>query len=209
MILLILRCLSLVILIFSGLAFSKESRNPQIEDRIRALEEAVEKLDVRLGLLNERSNVIAGRTQISYLDATYVKTGFHVLFPRGSTFNYPTDTGLGVFAGVGHYFGRNHVVDVSLDWDLFPAATVQYRYEWRNKDQTINIGPIVGVKTKLATQRPLDNYLDARENLKSIYGVVGVGAGFPVGLSLVQTEILAYFNRQLFIVGSLGLHFFL
>lgn len=204
-----LRCLSLVILIFSGEVFSKESRNAQIEERLRALEEAVEKLDVRLGLLNERSNIIAGRTQISYLDATYVKTGFHALFPRGSTFSFPTDTGLGVFAGVGHYFGRNHAVDVSLDWDLYPAVTLQYRYEWRNKDQTINIGPIVGVKTKLATQRPLDNYLDARENLKSIYGVAGVGAGFPVGLSLVQTEILAYFNRQLFIVGSLGLHFFL
>jgi hypothetical protein len=206
---LMVRFLSVGILLISGMAFSKESRNSQLEDRIRALEEAVEKLDVRLGLLNERSNVIAGRTQISYLDATYVKTGFHVLFPRGSTFNFSTDTGLGVFAGVGHYFGRNHVVDISLDWDLFPAATVQYRYEWRNTNQTINIGPIVGVKTKLATQRPLDNYLDARENLKSIYGVVGVGAGLPVGLSLVQTEILAYFNRQLFIVASLGLHFFL
>jgi len=206
---LILRLASLVILLSSGFAVSKETGSSKLEERVRSLEEAVEKLDVQLGLLNERTQVIAGRTLISYLDATYIRTGFHVLFPRGSTFNYATDTGLGVFAGAGRYFGRNHGVDFTLDWDLYPSANLHYRYEWRNKNQTINIGPIVGAKIKISNQRPLDNYLDAKEELKSIYGIVGVGAGFPVGLSLVQTEILAVFNRQLFIVGSLGLHFFL
>jgi len=188
---------------------SKENPGANIENRIRSLEEAVEKLDVRLGLLSERSNLIAGRTLVSYLDATYLQTGVHLLFPRGSSFSYSTDTGLGIYAGLGRYFGRNHAVDVNLDWDFFPAATVQYRYEWRNQNQTINLGPIVGVKLKLANQKPLDNYLDSREDLKSIYGVVGVGAGLPVGVSIVQTQILAFFNKQLFVVASLGLNFFL
>jgi hypothetical protein len=65
------------------------------------------------------------------------------------------------------------------------------------------------LKAKLSDQKPLDKYLDPREELKSVYGVVGIGAGFPLGLSLVQSEILAFFNQQLFINASLGIHFFL
>lgn len=191
-------------------AFSKEAISASaLENRVRNLEEAIEKLDVRLGLLSERSNLIAGRTLISYLDATYLQTGLHLIFPRGSTFSYSTDTGLGLYAGIGHYFGRNHALDINLDWDFYPAATLQYRYELRNQNQTINFGPIIGAKIKLANQRPLDNYLDSREGLKSVYGVVGVAAGLPVGLSVVQTQILALFNHQLFIIASLGLNFFL
>jgi len=180
-----------------------------VEKRIKRLEEEVEKLDLKIGLLTERSNLLAERTQISFLNASYIKTGLTLLFPRGANFSYSTDTGLGVFVGGGHYFGRNHVLDGSFDWDLYPALTLRYRYEWRNKNETLNIGPVIGLKAKLSDQKPLDKYLDPREELKSIYGVVGIGAGFPLGLSLVQTEILAFFNQQLFINASLGIHFFL
>lgn len=188
---------------------SNRNSGGNTEQRLKALEEAVEKLDVKLGLLSEKSNVIAGRTVISYLDAFYIRTGLNLLFPRGSTFSFPTDTGLGVHFGAGKYWGRHHVVDAGFDWDLYPALSVRYRYEWRNNQATVNLGPVIGFKARIARQRPLDNYLDSREELKPIYGVAGLSAGFPLGLSVMQTEVLAFFNHQLFIVASLGLHFFL
>lgn len=180
----------------------------KLEKRVRALEESIEKLEIQIGMLNERSNLIAGRTLISFLDSWYLRTGLLLLFPKSSTFNLRTDTGLGIFMGAGKYLGRNHVVDGAVDWDIYPSATVRYRYEWRNKNQTLNLGPIIGVKTRIARQNPLDNFFDPSENLKSIYGIVGLGAGFPVGLTIVQTEVLGYFNRQFFVVASLGIHFF-
>lgn len=192
-----------------AIAETKTKTTSDLEKRIKTLEEEVEKLDVKIGILSERSNLLAERTQISFLNANYLRTGMTLIFPRGSTFSFPTDTGLGVFVGGGHYFGRSHVVDGSFDWDLYPALTLRYRYEWRNTNATLNMGPIIGVKAKLSNQKPLDKYLDSREELKAIYGVVGLGAGFPLGLSLVQTEILAFFNQQLFINASLGIHFFL
>jgi len=179
-----------------------------LEKRVRLLEENVEKLEVQVGMLTERSNLIAGRTLISFLDAWYLRTGLLLLFPKASTFKLRTDTGLGIYMGGGKYFGRNHVVDGGLDWDVFPSLTVRYRYEWRNKNQTLNLGPIVGLKTRIARQNPLDNFFDPSEQLNSVYGIAGIGAGFPVGLSIVQTEVLAYFNKQFFIVASLGLNFF-
>lgn len=185
-----------------GLADSK------LEKRVKVLEESMEKLEIQLGMLNERSNLIAGRTLISFLDSWYLRTGLLLLFPKSSTFKLRSDTGLGIFMGAGKYFGRNHILDGGLDWDVYPSATVRYRYEWRNKNQTLNLGPIVGVKARIARQNPLDNFFDPAENLQGTYGVVGLGAGFPVGLTIVQTEVLGYFNRQFFVVASLGIHFF-
>lgn len=201
-----------IILLIPNWVFSepaKQKSDVSVEQRIRSLEEAVEKLDLRLGVLSEKSNLIAGRTVISYLDAVYLRTGLNLLFPRRSTFSFPTDTGLGMYVGAGKYFGRNHVLDGGLDWDFYPAVSLRYRYEWRNQQGTVNVGPVAGLKVRLAQQRPLDNYLDSREELKAVYGVVGISAGFPLGLSVLQSEVLAFFNQQLFVVASMGLHFFL
>ncbi|NBX93370.1 MAG: hypothetical protein EBQ85_09095 [Proteobacteria bacterium] len=190
-------------------ATPKRPQTVSAEENIKKLESRIEQLETKVDLLSERSNLLAERTLIAFLNASYLKTGFNILFPRGSTFSFPTDTGLGVFVGGGHYFGRNHVVDGSFDWDLYPSLTLRYRYEWRNDNATLNLGPIVGVKIKLANQKPLDNFLDNRESLQSFYGVVGLGAGFPLGLSVVHSELLALFNQQLVIVASLGIHFFI
>lgn len=194
----------LIVMVFSTLVLG----DSKLEKRVKLLEETVEKLEVQVGVLNERSNLIAGRTQISFLDAWYLRTGLLLLFPKSSTFSLRTDTGLGIFMGAGRYLGRNHVVDGGLDWDLYPSATLRYRYEWRNKNQTVNLAPILGIKTRIARQNPLDNFYDPAENLKGVYGIVGIGAGFPVGLTIVQAEVLTYLNRQFFVVASLGIHFF-
>ncbi|MFM8270348.1 MAG: hypothetical protein ACKN9V_09195, partial [Pseudomonadota bacterium] len=188
---------SLFLLISTEGFGATENSSVSVEDRIHALEETVEKLDVQVGLLKERTKILAGRTLISYLNTTYLQTEFHLLFPRGPTFTYPTDTGLGVCVGLGHYFLRNHAAEFNLDWNLYPAANALYRYEWRNRKNTINLGPIVGLKLKLGSQKPLDKYLDPREDLKSVYGIVGLGVGLPVGFSILQTQLLAFFNQHL------------
>jgi len=180
-----------------------------LEDRVKKLEEDFEKLDFKVGLLEEKSQLIAGRTQIAYTNAWYVRTGLNLLFPRGSTFTYPVDTGLGVFVGIGKYLERNIVFDSTLDWNVYPAIAFRFRYEWKNEKQTFNIGPLLGMKLRLADQRPLDNFINPKEELRGVFLQGGLGAGFPLGLSVVQTEILAEFNQKFFIVASLGLHFFL
>ena len=179
-----------------------------LENRVRALEESVEKLELQVGILNKRSELLAERTQISFLDSWHLRTGLTLIFPKASTFNFRTDTGLGIYLGAGRYIGRNHVVDGGLEWDLYPSAILRYRYEWRNKSQTLNLGPIIGVKTRVVRKKPLDNFFDPSEDLQSTYGVLGLGAGFPVGLTIVQSEVLGYFNKHFFVVASLGIHFF-
>lgn len=180
-----------------------------LDERVKKIEEDLEKLDFKVGLLEEKSQVIAGKTQIAYTNAWYFRTGLNLLFPRGSTFTYATDTGLGVFVGVGKYLERNFVFDSTFDWNLYPAISLRFRYEWKNEKQTLNLGPVLGMKLRLAKQRPLDNFIDSREELRGILLQGGLGAGFPLGLSVVQTELLAEFNRQFFVVASLGIHFFL
>lgn len=189
--------------------FSVVGSAQSLDERVKKIEADLEKLDFKVGLLEEKSQVIAGRTQIAYTNAWYFRTGLNLLFPRGSTFTYATDTGLGVFVGAGKYLERNFVFDSTFDWNLYPALSVRFRYEWKNEKQTLNMGPILGMKLRLSKQRPLDNFIDSREELRGILLQGGLGAGFPLGLSVVQTEILAEFNRQFFVVASLGLHFFL
>jgi len=180
-----------------------------LTERVKKLEEDLEKLDLKVGLLEEKSQIIASRTQISYSNAWYLRTGLNLLFPRSSTFTYSTDTGLGLFVGGGKYLNKNLVLDSSFDWNLYPALSLRVRYEWRNEKQTLNLGPVFGMKVRLAKQRPLDNFIDSKEELQGFMALGGVGAGFPLGLSIVQTEILAELNKQLVISASLGIHFFL
>lgn len=189
-----------------------EDLDGEIEElgvRLKKIEDSFSDLNKKLDVLGERANMLAARTMGNYKGATYVRLGMTVLFPRASTFNLKTDTGLGVFAGVGKYFEEQHLGEAGINWDFYPALTVRYRFEWRNKSNTLNLGPILGVQLKLLNRDPLDKYLDPAEELKSIYGVIGIAAGHPIGLSLLQTELLAYFNQQFVIVGSVGLHYVL
>lgn len=180
-----------------------------MEKRLQRLETELEKLDTRVAILSERSNLMIQRTTLSFLNTTYYKAGLSLLFPRARTFNYTTDTGLGVFVGAGRYFGRNHVVDLSLDWDLYPGASFRYRYEWRGNTSNVTFSPVLGVKAKLLNAKPLDKFLDSNEELQSLFGIAGVAIAIPTGLSVIHTEIAAFLNRQVVISASLGVHLFL
>lgn len=177
--------------------------------KIKALEEKMKNLEKKIEILSERSSLLVDKNIGTYQDRSYFRTGLNLIFPRGSTFSYSTDTGIGVYAGFGHYLKENHIVEAGLDWDLYPALNLRYRWEWQNKSNTLHLGPVVGVKFRLAHQKPLDNYLDSREDLQGAYGIFGFSAGHPLGFSMVQTEVLAFFNRQFFVVASFGLHFFI
>lgn len=199
------RTLFVIFLLIPGLVYAQD-QTPTIPTSV---EKKLDDLDVRLGILEEKSKLMAGRTQVSYLDAWFLRTGLDLIFPRASTFNYRTDTGLGIFVGIGKYMGRKFSVDTAFDWNLYPAVSFRIRYEWHNQRQTLNLGPLIGVKFRVADRRPLDNFMSPDEDLKGTLFKLGVGAGFPLGLSIVQSELFAEFNQQLYIVASLGLHFFL
>lgn len=195
------------VLAFLGATTAGAASN--VDERLNRIEESIEKLDARVAILSERSQLMIQRTTLGYLNKTYFKAGLSLLFPRARTFQYTTDTGLGVFLGAGRYFGRNHVVDASLDWDLYPGASLRYRYEWRGINSNVTFGPIIGLKARLFDAKPLDKFLDANEDLQTVFGIAGIAIAVPTGLSVIHTEVTAFVNRQVVITASIGVHLFL
>lgn len=178
-------------------------------EQITNLEERLTDVEKKIEVLGERENLLVARTMGIYKGSYYVRTGATVLFPRSSTFSKKTDTGLGVLVGIGKYVEEQHVAEAGINWELYPALALRYRFEWRNKSNTLNLGPILGFQVRLLDRDPLDKYLDPNEELKSVYGIIGIAAGHPIGLSILQTEVLAYFNQQFIVVGSVALHYVL
>ena len=180
-----------------------------VNDRLDRLEKAVDQLDVKLGLLSERSNLMIQKTMIAFPKSTYLIGSLSLLLPRQRSFSYATDMGLGISVGVGHYFDKHHVVQGNLDWDLYPGFSARYRYEWRGSSSNVSFGPVVGVKTRLFAGRPMDNFLDSREDVDKFFGILGGFVSLPVGLSILHTELALFLNKQVVITATVGLQLFL
>ena len=192
------------------------SKNPalaeevkEIKERLGAIEERLEKIDAELEIIKSQSRMVIHRSSLGFLNQTYIKGGFALILPRARTIPFQTDTGLGVFAGIGQYFGRNHVLDLSLEWDLYPALSLRYRFEIHSNNPLLTFGPVIGYKIKAAGTNPFDNFLEKPQDVKNSFPFLGAIVGFPLNRSLLIIEIIYLFNSQQFIFANAGVHFFI
>jgi hypothetical protein len=169
----------------------------------------VEQIHSELEVMKAQNKMVIQKTYMGYLNETYAKMGLSLLLPRRRTFSFNTDTGLGLFIGMGQYFGRNHVADLSLDWDIYPSLTVRYRYEFHQASPAITYGPVIGYKIKAASMKPLDNFIEDADSLKTSFFLLGMIVGIPMNRALVTMEFLFLTNQQSFLVMNTGIHLFL
>lgn len=173
------------------------------------VEAAVDKINAEIDVIKTQSKMVVQKAYVGFLNETYAKVGLSLLLPRRRTFAFNTDTGLGLFIGMGQYFGRNHVADLSLDWDIYPSLTVRYRYEFHQAAPAITFGPVIGYKIKAASMKPLDNFIEDSDGLKSSFFLMGIMAGIPMNRALLTMEFLFLTNQQSFLVMNTGIHLFL
>ncbi|MCB0416244.1 MAG: hypothetical protein KDD39_01255 [Bdellovibrionales bacterium] len=201
-----------LVLFISFPAFGRSrDRKPasDADQRISKIEDAIERLEREMEILKTQSRLVIRRTTVSFLNAWYVKANLSILVPRSSGFTGTTDTGLGAHVGLGRYLGRNHVFDLTFDWDVYPAATLRYRLEFHNNSPTISLAPVIGVKQKLLNVRPFDNFLGNPSEVKSTFLVVGAYLGVPMSKSVLSGEINALINGQVILTVTAGVHFFI
>ena len=181
----------------------------EIKQKLEAVTNQVERMDAELEVMRHQHKLMIHRTNVGFLDQFYMKAGVALVLPRSRTFSFRTDTGLGAFVGMGQYFGRNHVADLSFDWDVYPSLTLKYRFEIHSESPQITWGPVIGIKVKMANIRPFDNFLDRPEDVKNRFFIFGGILGFPLGRSLFTAELLYLTNEQSIFMTNLALHFFL
>jgi len=179
-----------------------------LKTRLSTLEKSVQELDSEIEVIKAQSKMMIQRTSLGFLNQTYLKGGFSLLLPRSRTFDFNTDTGLGLFAGIGQYFGRNHVIDLSFEWDIYPSLSVRYRYEIHRESPALSFGPVVGYKVRAVDARPLDNFLARPEEVSTSFFILGGIASFHMNRSVVFLELVYLFNRQAFLTANAGVHFF-
>lgn len=179
-----------------------------LASRLDELEASVEKLQAELEILKAQSRLVIQRTNVSFLDRFYFRAGLALVLPRSRTFGFRTDTGLGAYVGVGHYLGRNHVVDLGAEWDIYPSLSLRYRFELHGDSPALTWGPVLGVKVRALDARPWDNFLDRPEELKSSYAFFGAILGLPVGRSQLTIEFLYLYNQQALFFTNAGLQLF-
>lgn len=176
---------------------------------LKEIEDEIEKLKSSLEVMEQEYHVLIRRTIIGFNNANYIRGGLSLLLPRTRTFEFRTDTGLGFLVGYGHYFGKNHVAEMTLDWDMYFATTLRYRYELQGKLNSFVLAPVIGAKIKLANLKPFDNFLDEPDSVKHVFPLVGGLIAFPMNRSLLTLEADYLFNSQAFIIINLGIHYFL
>jgi len=188
---------------------ASEEEIKDLKGKIAALRDEIDHINAELEVMRAESQAVIKRTHIGFLNQFYVSGGVSVISPRPQTFSFGTNTGLGAFLGIGHYIGRNHVVEFSLGWDLYPSMQLLYRYEFHLESPLITLGPEVGFKLKAAPLPPFDNYLDSPNQVNNSFFTFGMLFAFPVERSLATIEILYLTNQQALIFTNLGFHFFL
>lgn len=175
--------------------------------RAQALEEDVERLVGDFEVYREHFRRILQGTQVGFLNAFYGKAGFALIAPRRSTLvNPPQNYGLGLFVGIGKYFGRNNVLELELANDVYLAATLRYRLEFHVISPTFSFGPVFGFRAKVREAVIKNPFLN--EPARNSFIVIGGFVGMPVGRTIVTFEIDYLVNRQAFIYTNAGVQMF-
>lgn len=178
------------------------------QERIDSLEERVKKLEAETDEL--RQTQLDSNIRIhDFSGIVYLKGGLELLFPQQSTFTYATDSGLGVTFGGGAYLTHDHVVDVSFQWDVHLAAALRYRYEIHSPKNFFSWGPTGGVRAKIASVRPFDNFVQPTEVIQSVFMMAGAFASLTIPGGQIFFEVVYSFNTQRMIVATTGLQLFL
>lgn len=181
----------------------------QLMMKLKGLEDTIEKLDAEMEVFKAQTGMLIGRSQLSFRNATYVKGGFTILFPRYSTFDFKLfGYGIGVFAGVGQYIGTNHVFELEFASDMILAATLRYRFEFHFSSPLLTFGPVVGYRVRIGKTLVDDSYLEKPNEVKQNFIVVGWILGIPVSKAVINVELDYITNRQSAIYANAALHFF-
>lgn len=180
-----------------------------LKAKIAELDESVRQLEGEVEILKAQNKMVIQHTTLGFLNQTYLKGGVSLVLPRARTIDFRTDTGLGAFLGIGQYLGRNHVVDATFEWDLYPSFSLRYRYEIHLSSPVVTIAPVIGYKVKAASLGPFDNFIDQPQSIRSSFFFFGGLLGFPMTRSLATVELLYLINQQQFIFANVGIHFFL
>ena len=188
--------------------FLSATEGQEIKERVRHTEGLLEKMEAEMDVLREQSKLVIQRTQLGFLDQFYARVGMTLINPRIRTLSFRADPGVGALAGIGHYIGRNHVIELSFNWDLYPALTLCYRLEFHNATPPITWGPVIGYKTKAFDAQPFDNFMDSPDQVLNSFFVFGGIIGFPMGRALLSVELLYLTHRQSFFFTIVGIHFF-
>ena len=169
----------------------------------------MERMEAEMEILRTQNRMVIQRTNLGFLNEFYAKAGLSLLFPRQRTFDFRVESGVGAWAGLGHYLGRHNVVDLAVEWDVYPALALRYRYEFHGTSPQITWGPVLGFRTKAAPIAPFDNFLDKPDEVRTSFFFAGGILGFPVGRWMIVIEAVYLINRQALLVMNGGFHIFL
>jgi len=174
--------------------------------KVEALEKKLEALEINTELLNTKSSIVVQRTAFSVLDRWFIRTGAAMVRPSGSTFSFRVSTGVGAYIGGGRYFGRNHVAELGIDYDLYLSTTARYRLEFHLGRANFTFGPVIGFKQKLIQLQPWGNNISNPDLIKSNFFLLGALIGIPIGRVLVSVEMDYLFNSQVVVNALASAH---
>ncbi len=166
-------------------------------------------MQAQLDVLQEQYRLLVQKTTLGFLNQSYLRAGVSLISPRLRGSGITADSGVGGALGAGQYFGRNHVVDLGFEWDIYPSLSLRYRFEFHNESPAITIGPVVGVKVRAVQAGPIDGSIDKPQLLRGTFAMTGIMLGFPLGHTLITFELLYLFPYQSVLIANLGAHFFL
>jgi hypothetical protein len=181
-----------------------------IKNKYQVLEDQLAKLRNELDTLKVQPHTEAVPALFSLSNQTFVRGGFSLIFPRDLTLGgNVVDDGLGAYIGVGQYLGKNHILELTFDYDLYPSLTMRYRFEIHPRTPPIAISPIIGYKIKVASLPPADPFITRPDDIKSSFAVFGINLGLPIAGSIFNIEFIYLLNNQAFFFTNLGINFFI
>jgi hypothetical protein len=192
---------------------SPETEIQELKNRLKTLEDAYRDVQREIATLRTETRVVAGKVDELFTDAWYLSVAFESFFPRVSTLPFQSHPpGFGLLAGGGHYFGRNHVAEVNLTWDMFFGAEFRYRYEVALESPHISFSPLVGFKGRLVMMDKFYQFhpiLERPEQVKGLFFMLGAEVQVPLNRAALALDIIYLVNQQVFFYANAGVHFIL
>lgn len=191
-----------------GFDYADTPHNVQrLTERAAEYERKINEIEADFSLYREHFRKTIRGSLIGYLNAMYVKFGFALIGARASTFtNPPGQYGLGLFAGVGRYFGRNHILELDFANDIYLAMTLRYRLEFHVIEPNFSLGPVLGFRFRVSDPIIKNPFLN--EKPRPTFLVMGWFFGIPLGKTVITVEVDYVANRQTLLYVNAGAQLF-